>query len=98
MPRARRLVENATSDPASAKLLTDAFDAVWASIEPAFVRTDSEIDGARLTLARAVLDFSRAGISQPAPLQRMCLRSMRLSHDFIADMSRTRGRTGAFPL
>jgi hypothetical protein len=64
-------------------MMTDTFDAVWASIEPSFAGRSAEIGDARLALARSVLDFYRAGITQPANLQRMCLRSIRLSHDFI---------------
>jgi hypothetical protein len=83
MPHARSVVENAASSPATARLMTDTFDAVWASIEPSFAERRSEVGDARLALARSVLDFYRAGITQPANLQRMCLRSIRLSHDFI---------------
>jgi hypothetical protein len=88
MPHARSVVENAASSPVSARMMTDTFDAVWASIEPSFAGRSAEIGDARLALARSVLDFYRAGITQPANLQRMCLRSIRLSHDFIRADSR----------
>ena len=78
MPHMRTLVEDAASSPTSAKLMVEAFDSVWASIEPAFAER-SEIDEARVVLARSVLDFYRAGITEPARLRRLCRRSMQLS-------------------
>jgi|GEM_PF-5681524 len=83
MPQARNLIATAAPTRASAKLLTDTFDAVWASIGPTFAGRKSETDDARMALARSVLDFYRAGITEPEPLRRLCLRSMRLSQDFI---------------
>jgi hypothetical protein len=78
MPCARTLVEDRAPSPASAKLMVEAFDSVWASVEPAFA-DQSKIDEARVALARSVLDFYRAGITERGRLQRMCLRSMKLS-------------------
>ena len=76
--RARKLIDGASFGPGAVKAIGEAFDAAWAEIDRNFGDDPTEIESARLGLAKAVLsiaseDSRDVDVMKKAALQRMAL-------------------------
>lgn len=56
--KARALIDGAAFEPATLRVVKQAFDAAWAEIAPAYGSDPVAIENARLDLARAVLSVA----------------------------------------
>ena len=68
--RARRLIEGSSFGPETLKVVSQAFDQAWASIEPHFQgEPDKAIEQARLRLAHAVLVVAHEDAADVEPVR-----------------------------
>jgi hypothetical protein len=75
---ARRLIQRASYGPDALKVIGQAFDEAWASIEPNFGSDPVTIEVARLKLAQAILSAARANSHDAEALKRSALEAMAL--------------------
>jgi hypothetical protein len=78
--RARRLIAGAPFGPQIVKAMEQAFDQAWAEIAGNFGDTPSEIQSARLSLARAMLSVATEAGIDVATLKARALQMMALSY------------------
>ena len=79
--RARRLLEGSTFGPETMKVVTEAFDKAWASIEDHFRGEDEhDIEEARLRLAHAVLVVAHEDVADVERLKDHALELMALAN------------------
>ncbi len=78
MPDAERLIIETAFLPATVKLMGEAFTDAWGSIEHEYTALDeTEIEAARLALAKAVVLFAGLGNSERATLKAKALDVVR---------------------
>ena len=75
MPKARRLIEGATFDPADRKTLAAIVEEVWALIGAEYSLI--EFESARARLATIALDLAKDGQLGPIEITRTAARLMR---------------------
>jgi hypothetical protein len=75
MPKAQALMSNAAYDPATVKMLTQAFDEAWASVAGNY-QSALAIEGARLRLANIVLNLASEGERDPSKLKDRAVRTL----------------------
>jgi hypothetical protein len=73
--RARRIIEGAAFGPSVLKIVRQAFDEAWTSIEPLFAL--SEHEEAREALAHAVMSAARDDSADVVPIREAAIRAMR---------------------
>ena len=78
--RARQLIAGAAFAPQTVKAMEQAFDQAWAEIAGNFGDTPSEIQSARLSLARAMLSVATEAGCDVATLKDRALQMMALSY------------------
>jgi hypothetical protein len=78
--RARQLIAEAAFAPQTVKAMEQAFDQAWAEIAGNFGDIPSEIQSARLSLARAMLSVATEAGTDVATLKDRALQMMALSY------------------
>jgi len=78
--KARQLIAGAAFAPQTVKAMEQAFDQAWAEIAGNFGDTPSEIQSARLSLARAMLSAATEAGCDVATLKDRALQMMALSY------------------
>lgn len=79
MPHVYSIVHQSAFSPDMVKMMGEAFDQAWASIEPAYQgQRDAEIELARLALAKAVVLFTGLGTTDPEALKGKAMRVLGL--------------------
>ncbi len=79
--KARRLLEGSTFGPETLKVVAQAYDQAWASIEQHFHGEDEKrIEEARLRLAHAVLVVAREDSADAERLKEQALELMALAN------------------
>ena len=78
--RARQLIAGAAFAPQTVRAMEQAFDQAWAEIAGNFGDSPSEIQSARLSLARAMLSVATEGGPDVATLKARALQMMALSY------------------
>jgi len=78
--RARRLIAGAAFAPQIVRAMEQAFDQAWAEIAGNFGDSASEIESARLSLARAMLSVATEASTDVATLKAGALQMMALSY------------------
>jgi len=78
--RARQLIAQAAFAPQVVKAMEQAFDQAWAEIAGNFGDSPSEIESARLSLARAMLSVATERGTDVATLKARALQMMALSY------------------
>jgi len=74
--KARQLIDGASFGPNTLKVIRQAFDEAWASIEESFVDTPSIVEIARLKLAEALLSVATEDSRDPEVLKDAALQVM----------------------
>jgi hypothetical protein len=77
MPKARKLINEASFGPETLKMLGDVFDKVWAVVAPEFGDDHREIEAARIRLATIVLKLAKDGQLGPLEITRTAGRLIR---------------------
>ena len=78
--RARRLIEGSSFGPETLKVVSEAFDQAWASIEPHFQgENEKAIEQARFRLAHAVLVVAHEDAADVERLKNYALQIMAIS-------------------
>jgi len=68
--------------PATVRMMGEAFDQAWASIEPAYSEQRvAEIESTRLALAKAIVMFTHLGNTDPDVLKEKALRVLKTPSD-----------------
>lgn len=84
MPHARKLIDDASSDLDSVKLISDAFEAAWNAVHPAFqIETPPVINDARAILAQTIIRRVKAGLIQPELLQEQGKQALRRIYPWL---------------
>ena len=80
MPKARAIIEEASYDPATVRIMGKAFDDAWTEIAANY---ESEIatKGASLALAHVVLNLTAEGERDPQKLKDRAVRTMQVDLD-----------------
>ena len=78
--KARRLIEGSSFGPETMKVVSQAFDQAWASIEDHFQGEDEKhVESARLRLAHAVLVVAHDDVADVERLKQHALELMALA-------------------
>lgn len=86
MPHVYSIITNSAFSPETVKMMGQVFDRAWASIEPHYdQRPDTEMEMARLALAKAIVMFAGLGNTDPETLRRKALRIMQMPSGGDAD-------------
>jgi hypothetical protein len=98
MPRARALIDGASLGPDALKAATRAFDEAWAEIAAHFSHDQIQLEGARFSLANAVLSVTSDDSRDVEVLKRAALQiiannysslpiaaKIKLTQDAVAD-------------
>ena len=86
MPHVYSIILNSAFPPETVKMMGEVFDRAWASIKPQYdERPDTEMEMARLALAKAVVMFAGLGNTDPETLRRKALRLMQMPAAANAD-------------
>ena len=80
MPKAREIIEQASYDPTTVRIMGKAFDDAWTEIAANY---ESEIatKGARLALANVILNLAAEGELDPEKLKDRAVRTMQVDLD-----------------
>jgi hypothetical protein len=78
--RARQLIAGAAFAPPTLRAMEQAFDQAWSEIAGNFGDSASEIQSARLSLARAMLSVATEAGTDVATLKARALQMMALSY------------------
>ncbi|MGE0768968.1 MAG: hypothetical protein AB7L90_21200 [Hyphomicrobiaceae bacterium] len=78
--RARDLVEGASFDPATIKIMVDAFDSAWTSIAHKYQDVPKRTEAARLALAKAVLSVASETSTDAEALKTGALQAMAMDY------------------
>jgi hypothetical protein len=76
----RQIIENAAFGPDALKIVFEAFDEAWSSIEGNFGDDSATAEAARSRLANIVLTVARDGASDVASLKTAALSVMALEY------------------
>jgi hypothetical protein len=80
MPKAREIIEQASYNPTTVRIMGKAFDDAWTEIAGNY-KSKIAIEGARLTLANVVLNFAAEGERDPQKLKDRAVRTMQVDLD-----------------
>ena len=78
--KARQIIENAAFGPEGLKVLFEAFDDAWKSIEGNFGGDAAAVEAARSRLANTVLAIARDGVSDPVAIKNAALQAIALDY------------------
>ena len=78
--KARQLMDGASNGPAALKVIGQAFDEAWQSIEGNFGNDPRDIERARMRLATALLSVASEDSRDIEALKRGALQAMALSY------------------
>ena len=78
--RARRLINGAPFGPSTVKAMARAFDQAWAEVAGNFGDSASEVESARLRLARAMLSVAAEGSTDVAKLRTSAVQTMAMQN------------------
>ena len=82
MPHSHNLIFDTAFLPATIKMMGEAFDRAWASIESAYSEQRvAEIESTRLALAKAIVLFTGLGHTDPDVLKEKALRVLKTPSD-----------------
>jgi hypothetical protein len=81
MAEAVRLVREATFDPPTMEMMANVFETLWVSLDDTFKDWPlTEINEAKITLAKAIIHFASAGILDPVRLRASALKAMTFAY------------------
>jgi hypothetical protein len=78
--KARQLIDGAPFGPETRKVMGEAFDDAWTSIQDNFDDTPRLVDTARLKLAEAVLSVANEQSRDPQALKEAALQALARSY------------------
>jgi ribosomal protein S7 len=78
--KARNLIDGASFGPEALKAIGEAFDAAWAEISNNFGDEPTDVEKARVRLAKAILSIANEDSRNVAVLKRAALQRMALDY------------------